>query len=501
MRRFASLYAGRTDCFGRYLVAGGRQDGKQKGRGQTVHEPLTDEVFAAHLSGQIRLGVVPIRVDSSVSWFAGDIDDYSVNLLEIETKAQAAGFPLVVCRSKSGGAHLYCFIRGTAPATSAIKAMRSWLAVLGYPRSEVFPKQDTVTEESTGNWINLPYHNGDDADNYAIGLTGEKLTLAEFEQMANARAITPAELETLAGVKAEKPKKARGEFADAPPCVAQMAVDKVTEGGRNTVLTHVGIFYRKSDPDNWQEKLIEWNALYIEPRLPTEEVRQIARSLAKDKYEYFCKQEPMCSICQKDLCLTRKWGVGPQHGEDYSDYDIDRIVKITSDPPIFYVIMNGDSIKMDPDTLFAGSKFRKRVWESTGRFVTPLKQIQHEKRLKAAKMEIESAPQEVSDEGAILEIFRDWCEARVPNTPNINEVRRGNPYYDPDRKAVVFRSQDFINVYRRVKRFNAEDREVWASLRSSGCIRDNVRIEGEQTKCWLFPVEKPWFNVPGEEAF
>ncbi len=133
--------------------------------------------------------------------------------------------------------------------------------------------------------------------------------------------------------------------------------------------------------------------------------------------------------------------------------------------------------------------------------IKPIKERAHEARIQAARTEVESAPKEVSDEGAILEAFQDWCEARVPNTPNINEVRRGNPYYDRHRQVVVFRAQAFINVYRRIKRFNAEDREVWAALRSAGCERENMRIETEQTKCWVFPVDKPWFAVPGEETF
>ncbi len=502
MRRFARLYAGRTDCYGRYLVTEKRQDSKLKGRGKTVHEPLTDEVFESHLAGHIRLGVVPIKADSTVSWFAGDIDEYGINLTDLETKAQAAGFPVVVCRSKSGGAHLYCFLRESAPATLAIAAMRSWVTGLGYPKAEVFPKQDSANEETTGNWINLPYHNAEQSDNYAIGLSGEKLTLKEFEQLANARSVSLDELRSFATAKPEVKKlNGKGAFAEAPPCIATMVENKVSEGGRNTALAHVGIYYYKSDPDNWQERLLEWNYKYLEEPLGTEEVRTIGRNVSKGKYEYLCKQEPMCSVCNKDLCLTKKWGVGPQHGADFQDYDIDRIIKINSDPPIFYVIRNGDSIKMTTDQLVSPSKFRRRIYEITGRWVKVMKERAHEMRVQSARMEVETAPLEVSDEGAIIEAFHDWCEARVPNTPNLNEVRRGNPYYDRERRVVVFRAQDFIGVYRRTKRYNSEDRDVWAALRSAGCERENLRIETEQTKCWVFPVEKPWFHVPGEESF
>ncbi len=139
-----------------------------------------------------------------------------------------------------------------------------------------------------------------------------------------------------------------------------MVENKVGEGGRNNALTQVGIYYNKSDPDNWQEKMLEWNYRYMEEPLPGDEVRQIGRNVSKSKYEYLCKLEPMCALCNKDLCLTKKWGVGPQHGIDYQDYDIDRIIKIMSDPPIYYVVINGDQVKMNSEMLLSPSKFRRR---------------------------------------------------------------------------------------------------------------------------------------------
>lgn len=502
MRRFAQLFAGRTDWWGRYIVTETRQDGKQKGRGKTVNEPLTAEVYDSHLAGRLRLGVVPIKVDGTVSWFAGDIDDYSINIIDIANKCQHLELPIVVCRSKSGGAHLYCFIRGNVKAGVAIRLMRSWVTKLGYAKSEVFPKQETVTEETTGNWINLPYHNAANADAYAIGLNGEKLSLEEFEQLAEARSPTAAELADMdSELGKAKEKQEKSPLDGAPPCVERMYAEGVNEGGRNNALTHVGIYLLKSDGDNWRDRLLEANFKLFDDPLPLEEVRVIQRNVAKAKYEYLCKLEPMCALCDKEKCLTRKWGVGPQRGVDYDDCDIDRIIKIKSDPPIYYVIVNGNSVKMETDQLLSPGRFRRRIFEVTGQLIAPMKDRAHEARIQATRMEVEEAPVEVNQSGQIIEAFEEWCEIHIPNAKELAEVLRGNPFYDTTLRHVVFRSQDLIAAFKRQKKFNIADRDVWAALHEAGCQRANIKINGKQTKVWQFPVDDPWFDLPQSEAF
>jgi hypothetical protein len=376
--------------------------------------------------------------------------------------------------------------------------MRTWLAKLGYPKSEVFPKQETVTEESYGNWINLPYHNAQQTDSYAIGVSGEKLSLEEFEQLADARSPTPDELEGMLGKQKEKE---RSPLHGAPPCVEKMFEEGVGEGGRNNALTHVGIYLLKSDPDNWRDRLYEANnSLFGEP-LPTEEVRTIGRNVSKAKYEYLCKVEPMCSLCNKEVCLTRKWGVGPGRGIEYDDFEVDRVIKITSDPPIYLVIYNGQEVKMDTQQFLSPGLFRRRIYEVTGQLIAPMKERQHEARIMATRIEIEAAPEEVDQPGQILEAFREWCEVHIPNSRNLAEVLRGNPFFDQEKRNVIFRAADLTSALSRQKKIDAPDRDVWSALRKLGCFRENVRIDGKQTKVWMFPVEKPWFDMPAQEAF
>jgi hypothetical protein len=449
------------------------------------------------------LGVVPIQLDGTVGWFAGDIDVYGIDHKALLGKIQAMELPLILCRSKSGGAHIYCFPADPIPAAMGIRLMRDWLTRLGFPKSEVFPKQESVSEETVGNWINLPYFGGDKTERFAFGLSGERLTVAQFEQLAAAMSPTRSELEEFDHQIKERPKQKKqlDPLDDAPPCVNKMFADKVNEGGRNNALAQVGIFWLRADPDNWRDRLIESNYEIFDDPLQMEEVNQIVRNVSKSKYEYLCQLEPMCSLCDKETCLTRKWGVGPQRGIDYSKSDIDRIIKIDADPPVYYVIINGTTVKMTTDQLLSPGKFRKRVYEVTGELMPPMKERAHEARIQGTKIDVEEAPSEVNQDGQVIEAFESWCEVHIPVSKRLEEVLRGNPFYDKEAKGIYFRSSDLIAAFKRAKKFNVADRDIWTALRDYGCRNVNKTILNKQTKVWFYPVENPWFELPPAETF
>ena len=54
-------------------------------------------------------------------------------------------------------------------------------AVLGYGGSEVFPKQvELKSKDDTGNFLNLPYFNGNKTTRYFFNDQGEAVTLERF---------------------------------------------------------------------------------------------------------------------------------------------------------------------------------------------------------------------------------------------------------------------------------------------------------------------------------
>src|SRR3972149_10152995 len=125
MKSFAALFAGREDIWRPYVrppyaTAGAR--GKRKGAAATRREVVTDATYKKHLAGKERLGVVPIVPGTNtVSWFALDADLYKSPTLhrDLAKKINTLQIPLVLSKSKSGGAHLWCFFRDPIPAVRA----------------------------------------------------------------------------------------------------------------------------------------------------------------------------------------------------------------------------------------------------------------------------------------------------------------------------------------------------------------------------------------------
>lgn len=196
------------------------RDGKVeiKDTAKTIKGAATTYHFAQHLLGTTALGVIPIRNDSTVSFAAIDIDVYDLDVVELLKVLKQEKVPLVVCRSKSGGAHLYAFFSEPVAAANARELLKGWAARIGHLNAEVFPKQSELKAGELGNWINLPYFDHEQVDRYAPRENGMALSLGEFCDLAENVTISTEDLRRhLDGMRAkadaprsEKPKPAPG---------------------------------------------------------------------------------------------------------------------------------------------------------------------------------------------------------------------------------------------------------------------------------------------------
>jgi hypothetical protein len=104
VRRFADLFQGNTEGYGTYQKEEREENGVKmsiKRTVRTVHEPVTDELFKRHLSGEQPIGISPINKDGQCYWGCLDIDQYGINLPDLAKQLEAANYKAIVCRSKS----------------------------------------------------------------------------------------------------------------------------------------------------------------------------------------------------------------------------------------------------------------------------------------------------------------------------------------------------------------------------------------------------------------
>ena len=188
MEEFKSIFEGLDVAYGQHQSEGKRADGKQEGKSYIVKKLVTDDLWQAHLDGEgPSLGIIPIMADNTSRWGCIDIDTYPIDYRKIINNIRTLQLPLVPCRSKSGGLHIFLFLKKPIAAKLIRAKLREAASALGYADVEVFPKQSTILIEKgdLGNFLNLPYYNAKNSTRYAYKDDGTAASLLEFIELYN----------------------------------------------------------------------------------------------------------------------------------------------------------------------------------------------------------------------------------------------------------------------------------------------------------------------------
>jgi hypothetical protein len=480
------------------------------------------EFWEKHLKGERPLGVVPIRDDSTCLWGSIDIDKYNIDLLEVIARVEAMKLPLVPCRSKSGGLHLFIFCSEPVPAGVLQLALRNLAAVLGFADSEIFPKQTQILKDQgdSGNWMVMPYF-GDTFGNklhyqYGLKKTGAEMTLGEFLTYAEKHKVTEAQVVEMRqnnvhpeeATKKGKAPRATKPFSDGPPCLQFMCEAGFPEGGRNNAMMHVGIYLKKAFPSNWKEKLMEHNHKYVTPPLPTDEIQQIQQQLEKKDYEYLCKHAPMSNHCDSVTCRTRRYGVGND-----AFPEIAAIRKLLTEPAVWFidVMSSGGSItlRLSTEQLQFFTRFQGACLEHSTivHRDTPQKLWTAILQEAMEKVELIDAPPDLGPGGRFRELMQTFLTNRTKGTRK-EDLLRGAPWEDEEEGRYYF---TLASLQKYLEREGAKDfvkrSEVTHRIRQMHGSEDPkfnphvfFNIKGHGVNAWWVPsgvIEKePELDAP-----
>lgn len=494
------LFSGRQDCFGRYYLSGDKPSPGKKREGKAVSYPnskhpkieLTPEEYEAHEKGLYALGIVPVSIDGTCKWFSIDVDKYDLNHTDLAKQISAKQLPIIHCRSKSGGAHLYGMLSGAWSAKNCIALARKWVELLGFDlrKTEVFPKQTKFDgPEAKGNWIIIPYYGGKKAEDFGIDEAGHRIPYEDFPQYCISRKMTPKEAQQLLDQK-ETHTWSQDEILDeSPPCVRSMMEQSIKEGdGRNNALSHLSWYYKKLDDffetSDWKDKLDEFNNTYFDPPVSHRELSQIIKNHQNGKYKARCEANPMCNICDKAACLKRKFGIGDSNNF-YGEIEMTGATKIeTGDDPLWKMYINGQSIILDTADLLSPRKFKIAVMAKTNIIIESMKQKQHDemiaKIIKSAL--VVEAADIVSNASKVYECYKQWISLTGGKSTGMEALLRGLPYIDYKQNAIYLRLQDVVLEYRRVHKENLDDKEIYLCLKSQGLAVEHREINGAKHK-------------------
>jgi hypothetical protein len=507
-----ALFAGRQDCFGLYLfdgpqpAAGKKREGKAISYPNSVHpdKKLTDIDWVNHVEGRAALGIVPVQIDGTCKWFSIDVDDYTIDHAALAKKIYERQLPIVHCRSKSGGAHLYGLLSEPYSAEKCVKLARKWCSDLGFDakKTEVFPKQVKFdSPDAKGNWIIIPYFGGDKAADFAIDDSGKKVDFKVFNQYCQARIFTPEEADTFINAKEEKRWSPDEILAQTPPCIRKMMELMLKEGdGRNNALSHLSWQFRKQDEffetDIWQDKLDDFNQTYFDPPVSHKELTQVIKNHSKGKYVARCDVNPMVLHCDKAACLKLKFGIGRDRSY-YGEIELTGVTKIlTGDDPLWRVYINGQPMLIDTDTFLSPRKFKVAVLANFNIVISSMKQAEHDALIAPMirdALVIEEA-EIVSTSSKVMDTFKQWIGVVGDKTTAIESVTRGIPYVNHLSQVIIFRLQDMVLEYKRIHKEIITDREIFMYLKSMGFYSEAEKIGPVKLSVMHYKIDKDTDN-------
>lgn len=481
---------------------------------RSITGSYTSDDIKRHLNGELGLVLSPIDENSTCSFGVIDIDDHKksngkgrsdvkegqsgIDCYEIFNQIQDLDLPLLVCRSKSGGAHLYLFLTEKVPAKLVRKTLKRWAIQLGYGGAEIFPKQDMlINDKETGSLmhgsvVNLPYFRYEDTTRPCIN-SGKEVSLEYFIELANMKRVSPSYLV----------EHADDMFQDAPPCIRKMITNKVGVGERNAALYNIVVFLKKAYPETWKEKAFDCNAKFIDPPLSHAEAKKTVTSAGRRDYRYKCKEDVCSSRCNSKECVKCKFGIdNDAKGElDFGEMpEFSSLVKFDQEPPRWQLTVKGKNIVLSTEQILDFRHVRSAVFEKTNEIVSPMKNEKWQVILAnlVQNMTIVDTPEEASIKGIIrTKLFEFINKANLSDTGDDPErlelISMGNPVIAKSngRRYIVFRGSDFIDYLKRMKCQSHNDPNLWLILRSFGVTHFNMILQdGSKKDVWALPVEE-----------
>jgi len=476
---FFRVFPGLNRAYGQFFITE-KKGPKLDGFGKTIRESYNEELWKQHLDGKTGLGVIPIDEKNQCKWGCLDVDDYSVDIEKISK--QFVKKNLIVCRSKSGGAHIFIFTKKPVSASSMITKLKDIVKRFGFVKYDLRPQQtQLLNKEDVGSWLNMPYFGGEQSDRYAL-YDGEVLTPEHFIKWVDKFSVNNLEEINLSFI--EKLNKSSEILQGGPPCLQQLlSQGSLGEGSRNNGLFNIGVYLRKRFPEEWQEKLEEYNDEYLDPPLKPREFTSVLNSLDKKTYNYKCKDSPINSVCNKTKCLTCEFGINDEGTMPI----LNSITKILTNPPQYFLTLSEKKVgPLSSKQVYSFIDFKQVVFENLDMLLPKINDKLWTETINDLMSRVISveAPKDSSNEGRLLELLERFCTGSTSSTELEDLLRSKAVIQDA---VTEFRINDFMEFLDRHRFKEFKLHEITAYLKNLGATHSGKKIKGKFTNTWSVP--------------
>lgn len=409
----------------RLRLVGSKMEMKDaEGQGpRDVKAPPTVDLWERHLDGLSPLGISPLREDGLCRWGVVDIDEYDgFDLTDLARRILQNNLPLILTKSKSGGGHVWLFADDWISQSKMNAALVAIAGRLGYSDAETYPPAS-----GTGNWINMPFWEGDKSSRCGIKPSGLAMTVAEFINAAQASRTSAQAIELLAN-KGRAAFSSRAHKRLAERCAEIVAL---TDGRKRAL--HDSAFYLGKYVLKGQVEAAE-----VEERL-------IAAGVASGVA--FIEAELQVQNGLKGRIKKQAGTNGDDADAEFDRFaDIEKIVILTGGEENLWRITVADygEVIMPSRIAFRSEQFNLRCAEELHVAFRQLSKDKWADRLNAALLvaETEALPRDETVEGIFFDALQAFCTDRHRGA-EVEETLLGKPVVDDESGRTYFRFADF----------------------------------------------------------
>jgi len=209
----------------------------------------------------------------------------------------------------------------------------------------------------------------------------------------------------------------------------------------------------------------------------------VANQVDKIEYFYQCDVEPLCSHCNKSECKKRKYGIGS--GGEISA-NIQRVIKVMTDPVIWYLEIDDHRIELSTDQLLNFQLLKRAALESLDRIIGQMKNSEWQEILQKMleeNLEIVHMPADSGSSGAFMGMLSDFLTNNAAS-PNFEDLLNGVPHFDKKEGKYVFRLSDLMDYLSARKFTQYSTAKVSSKLREIGAEYGTTRVKGKQVRWW-----------------
>mgnify|MGYP003637664557 FL=1 len=309
---------------------------------------------------------------------------------------------------------------------------------------------------------------------------GTAATLEEFFTAHAQKKITAKQLKKL---KSNIDEGDSGEwFEEGPPCMQALSKFGVEKKVRNETLLDMTRYIKMRYPEDWKDKVGEYNKKIFMPPMDYDEVKNVIGSREKKDYRYRCDKDWLKPHCDRDKCIHRKFGVG---GGETTELILGPLSYVKSTPTIWYLGFNGDEVRLSSKEIVKQDLAREAATEQRKKTPPKIKNWDDQIRGLQGKATPIDAPEESQPAIQLDNFIQSYCFNSRRTTEKKN-ILFGRPFHE-EKGPVRFTFEPFY------KFLKTNDWEINKDLthqmlkKINGVSREKFHITAD-VKRWVYVI-------------